>query len=43
MTTFKLRRRRMLQGAGIAVGLPLLDAMLTDGGRLHGRARAAAP
>ena len=37
---FKLGRRALLKGAGIGVALPLLDAMVTDRGFLHGTARA---
>ena len=37
---FKLGRRALLKGAGIGVALPLLDAMMTDRGLLHGTARA---
>jgi hypothetical protein len=39
---FKLSRRTLLRGAGAAIALPVLDAMLTDGGLYHGRAGAAA-
>jgi hypothetical protein len=45
MTSWKLSRRAMLRGAGVALALPVLDAMLDDRGLLHGTAHAqsAAP
>jgi hypothetical protein len=39
----RLSRRTLLRGAGVAIGLPVLDAMLTDRGLFHGRAQAAPP
>ena len=39
---FVLSRRTMLRGAGIALALPTLDAMLDGRGRWYGTARAAA-
>jgi hypothetical protein len=39
----RLHRRTVLRGAGISFALPLLDAMVTDDGLLHGPARAAVP
>jgi len=38
--TFKLSRRSLLRGAGVSVGLPLLDAMFDDRALLHGVAGA---
>jgi hypothetical protein len=43
MSSFRLGRRALLRGAGASIALPLLDAMVTDGGFLVGRARAATP
>ncbi len=40
MKSFKLDRRTLLRGAGIAVALPILDAMLDGKGLLHGTANA---
>ena len=42
MKPIRLNRRTLLRGAGLAVALPTLDAMLTDGGLLHGVAHAQA-
>jgi hypothetical protein len=33
--SLRLSRRTVLRGVGVSVGLPLLDAMLTDEGLLH--------
>jgi hypothetical protein len=40
MMPFRLSRRTALRAAGVAIGLPTLDAMLTDRGFFHGSARA---
>lgn len=40
MKSFKLDRRAILRGAGIAVALPVLDAMLDSKGLFHGTAEA---
>ncbi len=40
MKPFRLNRRALLRGAGAAIALPVLDAMLDDRGRLFGRADA---
>lgn len=40
MNPLRLSRRALLRGAGIAVALPVLDAMLDGKGRLHGTAHA---
>ena len=40
MKPIALSRRTLLRGAGVAVALPTLDAMLTDGGLLVGTAGA---
>lgn len=40
----RLSRRTLLRGTGVALGLPILEAMLTDSGLLPGRSsRAATP
>src|SRR5690349_12263586 len=43
--SWKLSRRGLLRGVGVAIGLPLLDAMVDGRGLLHGTAgaQAAAP
>jgi len=43
MKPFFLSRRTMLRGAGIAIALPTLDAMIDGRGRWYGIARAATP
>lgn len=43
MKPLRLSRRALLRGAGVAIGLPVLDAMLDSKGLLLGHARAAAP
>jgi hypothetical protein len=43
MKPFILSRRTMLRGAGIAIALPTLDAMIDGRGRWYGIARAAMP
>ena len=43
MKPFLLSRRTMLRGAGIAIGLPTLDAMIDGRGRWYGLANAAVP
>ena len=40
MQPIRLSRRTLLRGAGLGVALPTLEAMLTDGGLLVGRAGA---
>lgn len=40
MKTFRLARRTLLRGAGAALALPLLDAMITDSGLIYGTAGA---
>src|SRR5689334_12329302 len=40
MKSLRLNRRTLLRGAGVAVALPTLDAMLSDRGLLHGVAHA---
>ena len=42
MNPIRLSRRTLLRGAGIAVALPTLDAMLDSKGLLHGTASAEA-
>lgn len=42
MSQVKLSRRTLLRGAGVGIGLPVLEAMLDGKGRLPGRALAAA-
>jgi hypothetical protein len=37
---FKLSRRAVLRGTGVAIALPTLEAMLTDRGLFHGSAQA---
>jgi len=43
MKPFTLSRRKMLRGAGIAIGLPVLDAMMDGRGRWLGVAEGAVP
>jgi len=43
MKPFLLSRRTVLRGAGIAIALPTLDAMIDGRGRWYGIARAATP
>jgi hypothetical protein len=42
MSAIRLNRRALLRGAGVAVALPTLEAMLTGRGLLHGVAHAQA-
>jgi hypothetical protein len=42
MRSIRLNRRSLLRGAGVAVALPTLEAMLSDRGLLHGVAQAQA-
>ena len=42
MKPFRLSRRAVLRGIGAGLALPVLDAMLTDRGLLHGVAHGQA-
>ncbi len=43
MRPFRLSRRALLRGAGIAIALPALDAMIDGRGQWYGIAKAATP